>query len=122
MRFLFEQMGAEVTWDEATQAATATINTSALGAEGASATGRATLSNSDISFPNLAKTEKSVTFSVDNTTATVNGTIATMDVPARLINDQTFVPLRFLSENLGYTVRLGRSNQHGNNHNRVIIE
>ena len=104
MRFLFEQMGAEVTWDEATQAATATINTSALGAEGASATGRATLSNSDISFPNLAKTEKSVTFSVDNTTATVNGTIATMDVPARLINDQTFVPLRFLSENLGYTV------------------
>ena len=103
MRFLFEQMGAEVTWDEANQAATATINTSALGA-GASATGRATLSNSDISFPNLAKTEKSVTFSVDNTTATVNGAIATMDVPARLINDQTFVPLRFLSENLGYTV------------------
>ena len=103
MRFLFEQMGAEVTWDEETQAATATINTSALGA-GASATGRATLSNSDISFPNLAKTEKSVTFSVDNTTATVNGAIATMDVPARLINDQTFVPLRFLSENLGYTV------------------
>ncbi len=104
MRFLFEQMGAEVTWDEATQSATATINTSALGAEGASATGRATLSNSDISFPNLAKTEKSVTFSVDNTTATVNGAPAIMDVPARLINDQTFVPLRFLSENLGYTV------------------
>ncbi len=104
MRFLFEQMGAEVTWDEETQAATATINASALGAEGASATGRATLSNSDISFPNLAKTEKSVTFSVDNTTATVNGATATMDVPARLINDQTFVPLRFLSENLGYTV------------------
>ncbi len=103
MRFLFEQMGAEVTWDETNQAATATINMSALGA-GASATGRATLSNSDISFPNLAKTEKSVTFSVDNTTATVNGTTATMDVPARLINDQTFVPLRFLSENLGYTV------------------
>ena len=104
MRFLFEQMGAEVTWDEANQAATATINASALGAEAASATGRATLSNSDIGFPNLAKTEKSVTFSVDNTTATVNGATATMDVPARLINDQTFVPLRFLSENLGYTV------------------
>ena len=28
----------------------------------------------------------------------------TMDVPARLINDKTYVPLRFLSENLGYTV------------------
>ena len=103
-RFLFEQMGAEVTWDEVTQSATATINASVLGAEEASATGRATLSNSDISFPNLAETEKSVTFSIDNTTATVNGAPAIMDVPARLINDQTFVPLRFLSENLGYTV------------------
>ena len=39
MRFLFEQMGAEVTWDDATQSATATINASALGAEAKSATG-----------------------------------------------------------------------------------
>ena len=51
-----------------------------------------------------AEPEKSVTFAIDNTTATVNGAATTMDVPARLINDQTFVPLRFLSENLGYTV------------------
>jgi hypothetical protein len=28
-----------------------------------------------------------------------------MDVPARLINDKTMVPLRFLSENLGYNVQ-----------------
>lgn len=42
--------------------------------------------------------------SIDNTTATVNGAEATMDVPARLVNDKTMVPLRFLSENLGYTV------------------
>ena len=28
----------------------------------------------------------------------------TMDVPTRLINDKTYVPLRFLSENSGYTV------------------
>ncbi len=97
MRFLFEQMGAEVTWDDATQSATATINASALGAEAKSADGRAILTAG-------AEPEKSVTFAIDNTTATVNGTATTMDVPARLINDQTFVPLRFLSENLGYTV------------------
>ncbi len=88
MRFLFEQMGAEVTWDEEIQAATASVPVT---------------TEQEIRTFGLAE-EKSVTFSVDNTTATVNGATATMDVPARLINDQTFVPLRFLSENLGYTV------------------
>ena len=28
-----------------------------------------------------------------------------MDVPARLINDKTMIPLRFLSEELGYNVQ-----------------
>ncbi len=74
MRFLFEQMGAEVTWDDATQTATAVLN------------------------------NKSVTFSIDDTEAEVNNSAVTMDVPARLINDKTMVPLRFLSEELGYTV------------------
>ena len=82
MRFLFEQMGAEVTWDDAAQTATATIPTSADGGQA-----------------------RSVTFGIDNTTATVNGSAATMDVPARLINDKTMVPLRFLSENLGFNVQ-----------------
>ena len=49
--------------------------------------------------------DRSVTFGIDNTTATVNGSAATMDVPARLINDKTLVPLRFLSENLGFNVQ-----------------
>ncbi len=78
MRFLFEQMGAEVNWNDETQTA---IATSARD-EG----------------------ENTVTFSIDNTTAYVNGAETPMDVPAHLIDDQTFVPLRFLSENLGYTV------------------
>ena len=78
MRFLFEQMGAEVDWNDATQTATA------ISARGGG--------------------ENTVTFSIDNTTAYVNGAETPMDVPARLINDQTFVPLRFLSENLGYNV------------------
>lgn len=74
MRFLFEQMGADVEWDQETQTATATMNNTA------------------------------VAFSINDTSAEVNGTAATMDVPARLINDKTMVPLRFLSEEMGYTV------------------
>ncbi len=88
MRFLFEQMGAEVNWDENTQTATATVPVS-----------------TDAQLRTLgAETAKSVTFAIDNTTATVNGATTEMDVPARLVNDKTMVPLRFLSENLGCTV------------------
>ena len=89
MRFLMEQMGATVTWDDATQTATATVPAT---------------TEEEIQTSGLAE-EKSVTFRVDNTTATVNGSAATMDVPARLINDKTMVPLRFLSENLGFNVQ-----------------
>ena len=74
MRFLFEQMGADVEWNSETQTATATLDNTV------------------------------VTFSIDNINAEVNKTSATMDVPARLINGKTMVPLRFLSENMGYTV------------------
>ena len=74
MRFLFEQMGADVEWDGSVQAATATLNDTA------------------------------VTFAINDTEAEVNSTSVSMDVPARLINGKTMVPLRFLSEELGYTV------------------
>lgn len=74
MRFLFEQMGADVEWNGETQTATATLDNTA------------------------------VTFAIDDTNAEVNNTPAIMDVPARLINGKTMVPLRFLSENMGYTV------------------
>ena len=74
MRFLFEQLGADVTWDAATETATA------------------------------VKANTTINFSIDNTTATVNGAATTMDVPARLVGDKTMVPLRFLSEEMGYNV------------------
>lgn len=74
MRFLLEQMGADVEWNQDTQTAIATMN-------------------------NI-----SVSFSIDDTNAEINGKTATMDIPARLINDKTMVPLRFLSEEMGYTV------------------
>ena len=74
MRFLFEQMGADVEWNGETQTATATLDNTA------------------------------VTFAIDDTNAEVNNTPATMDVPARLINGKTMVPLRFLSEEMGFEV------------------
>ncbi len=74
IRFLFEQMGANVTWNQETQAATVTQNDTA------------------------------VTFRINDTEADVNGQTVSMDVPARLINDKTMVPVRFLSEQLGYNV------------------
>lgn len=74
MRFLFEQMGADVEWDGETQTATVT------------------------------KQDDVISFSIDNTEAAVNNQIKTMDVPARLINDKTMIPLRFLSEELGCKV------------------
>mgnify|MGYP000588684866 CR=1 FL=1 len=74
MRFLFEQMGADVEWDGKTQTATATLD------------------------------NKAVTFSIDNVNARINNKPAKMDVPARLVNGKTMVPLRFLSENMGYDV------------------
>ena len=74
MRFLFEQMGADVEWDGKTKTTTATLG------------------------------YKEITFSIDNVNARINNKSAKMDVPARLINDKTMVPLRFLSENMGYDV------------------
>ncbi len=116
MRFLFEQMGADVNWNDATQTATATIsNTAAKGfvdsaaAVGLAEQGAAINSKAKPLVANTAGDINSVTFSIDDTNATVNGEAAAMDVPARLINDQTFVPLRFLSENLGYNVQWDES-------------
>ena len=74
MRFLFEQMGADVDWEGETQTAT------------------------------VEKDNDKIAFSINNTAAKVNNTIKTMDVPARLINSKTMIPLRFLSEELGYNV------------------
>lgn len=88
MRFLFEKLGAEVSWDEATNTATAAIPANVT---------------DQIQTFGMAE-DRRVSFSIDDTTASVNGAVATMDVPARLVNDKTMVPLRFLSENLGYTV------------------
>lgn len=74
IRLLFETMGASVSWDDTTK--TARIRNGG--------------------------TEIEIT--ADSETAIVNGEEKTMDVGARIIDGRTLVPLRFLSEALGYTV------------------
>ena len=74
LRFIFETLGAEVDW-------IADTNTALVNDE-----------------------DTTIMFSIDNTTAVVNDVSKVMDVPARLINDKTLVPLRFLSEELGFDV------------------
>ncbi|MNM97605.1 Protease inhibitor precursor [compost metagenome] len=47
---------------------------------------------------------KKVTMKINSTTVTVDSVIKTLDVPARLEHNRTYVPLRFVSEALGATV------------------
>jgi len=74
LRFIFETLGADVDWEDSTRTAI------------------------------VQNDEATILFSIDNTTASVNSVTKTMDVPARLVNDKTMVPLRFLSEELGFNV------------------
>lgn len=74
LRFLFEQMGATVNWNEELETAT------------------------------IEHEGRSIVISIDDTIALVDGKAKKMDVPARLINNRTMIPLRFIAEGLGYTV------------------
>jgi len=75
MRGVFEQMGATVMWNGATDTVTARRD------------------NTDVRLV------------VGSRTAYVNGVARSMDVPAHIMNGRTMVPLRFLSESLGADVR-----------------
>jgi len=46
----------------------------------------------------------SILIPIGSNTATVNGNTVHVDVPAELLSDRTYVPLRFISENLNCTV------------------
>ncbi len=81
MRGIFEALGAEVSWDDATQTASG------------------------------VKDGKTVSLAIGSTNATVNGAAVTLDVPAQLVNDRTMVPVRFISESLGTQVEWDDANQ-----------
>lgn len=75
MRAIFEKYDMNVSWDNETQTACAT-----------------------------AKDGTTITFTIDDQTATVNGEEYEMDTVPILMNDRTLIPVRFLSESLGYNV------------------
>lgn len=85
MRAIFEALGAEVTWVNETQTAIAT------------------------------KDNLKIEISIDNTQMLKNGEVITLDVPARLINSRTLVPVRAVSEGMGAKVDWDNANQ------RVLI-
>lgn len=74
MRAIFEAIGLTVDWDNYSQAATGT--------------------NGD----------NSIVITIGSNNAIVNGKEKILDVPASIIGSRTMVPLRVLSENMGYNV------------------
>ena len=75
LRAIFEALSAKVDWDETSKSA-------------------------KVSYKNT-----NLEFSIDNNTATVDGKKVKMDVPARQNGFRTLIPLRFISETLGYSVK-----------------
>jgi len=80
LRAIFEAMGAVVEWNQATQTATAT--------------------RGDIK----------VVLPLNSTTPTVNGTVWKLDVPAKVVQQRTLAPLRFVGEALGGTATWDAAN------------
>lgn len=74
IRFIGESFGAEVAWDEDSQTAV------------------------------ITKDDVSVSVTVGKKEMGVNGSIVTMDVPAKTINDRIFIPLRAVSDAFGKQV------------------
>lgn len=81
MRAMFEAMGATVQWNPATQTATAT------------------------------KGGTTIQMTIGSTTAYVNGTPKTLDVPAQTMDGRTMIPSRFIGENLDYNVGWNSASQ-----------
>lgn len=82
VRFLFECMGATVDWEDgAVRTVTVTYG------------------------------ENTVKLVLDSDRAFVNGEEKILDVPAQLINEKTMIPLRFISEGLGFNVDYDETNK-----------
>lgn len=74
MRAIFEALGAKVNWDGATNTVSA------------------------------EKDGKKIYLTIGQKLASVSGEIVTLDVPAKIVNSRTLVPIRFVSESLGAKV------------------
>src|SRR5699024_5566355 len=74
LRFFFEKLGADVGWDDATRKIT------------------------------VEKGDTLIEMQIDSLTAYVDGAESMLDAAPYIKNDRTMIPLRFLSENLGFSV------------------
>ena len=74
LRAIFEKLGAEVSW------------------------------NPDTKTVSARKGDDTVTLVIDETTANCSGRAVTLDVPARIINSRTLVPVRFIADSFGVSV------------------
>lgn len=74
MREVFEALGAQVYWDNDTYTVTA------------------------------VRGSDTIVVTIGNPYMYVNGRMVTLDVPAKIINSKTYVPLRVISESFGYSV------------------
>lgn len=81
LRAIFESMGATVSWEPTTQTATA------------------------------IKDGTTVIIQVGSTSPTINGQVKPLDVPAKIVNNRTLAPLRFVSEAFGGTVAWDAASQ-----------
>ncbi|ASR48030.1 C40 family peptidase [Paenibacillus kribbensis] len=75
MRQLFEAQGARLSWDESSKTVTATKNDTVL------------------------------TYRIGELAATLNGNALSLNVPGQIVKGNTMIPLRFVSEALGSTVK-----------------
>lgn len=74
LRAIFEKIGAEVDWNEADKTVTA------------------------------QKDDTQISLTIDNTTAVKNGEKIELDVPAKIVNGRTLVPVRFVADCFGVDV------------------
>ncbi len=76
MRAIFEALGAAVEWDEETKTV--------------------------ISYDPVS--DVAITMQIDSQTMFVNGEAVTLDVPAKIVNERTVVPIRAVSEGMNSAV------------------
>lgn len=74
LRAVGEELGFNVGWDSATKKIT------------------------------LVKAERSIVFYLNSNIFNINGESVKMDTTPQLVNDRTFIPLRYIGEAVGYTV------------------
>lgn len=81
LRFVSETLGAEVKWEKGWN------------------------------YCYVVKGDKKIKITFNSANIEVNGEVVTYDAPVEVVQDRTMVPIRFISEQLGYDVKWNQANQ-----------